>query len=334
MKKIVITIASLIFSVFVFGQDLLDSTVVTRYDSNDITPQLKMVYQHNLWGKTISYTAQSYDDYDEVWYNLALVNYVYQNQRLIEKLQSYWEADAWVEGWRHVYTYPVVNQRKKEFYYLEEQTERKGWEVLEKDTLGYEINSSVSFVDQTTGNLNEKFRRVVETNANGYTVINWRIGINGQWEQYHRIDHIVQNGLVRQKILKSYFNNVWTNVERTVFTYENERLVEHESYAWQGDNWATTKFSGEKYYYNPIVINPPELNQQNIIVLSQQQDELWVKSKVALAYISVYSLDEQLVYRNDEPKKTEIVLTDIDGAFYIEVVTQDNRKKIEKIIIN
>ena len=334
MKKIIIIIALFIFSVSAFGQELLDSTVVTKYNGNDSTPQLKMVYQHNLWGKTISYTAQSYDDYDEAWYNLALINYIYQNQRLIEKLQSYWEADAWIEGWRHVYTYPEINQRKKEFYYLEEQTERKGWEVLEKDTLDYEINSSVSFVDETTGNLNEKFRRTVVTNANGYTAINSRIGINGQWEQYHMIDHIVQNGLVTQKILKSYFNNVWTNVERTVFTYENQRLVEHESYAWQGNDWSTIKHSGQKYFYNPIVINPPELDQQNIIVLSQQQDELWVKSKVALEYISVYSLDEQLVYRNNKPKKTEIVMTDVEGEFYIEVVTKDNRKKIERFFIN
>ena len=331
MKKIKLLVLLLLVALVTTAQSSLDSVALFRYDDGQTIPVYRTYYQNDLWGKVLNEVNTVFDDFENIWTDLSRDQLIYNGDQLIETITYSRQVGTWVPGWRNIYTYPEEGSVRKEFYTLSDGTENLQWVTVTNE--GGETVSVTEVYNEETSTLVETFRSVRSDLTNGYNITNSRIGVNGNWKEYYSVDHIVNNGQVVEKLHRSQLENVWVNINRTVNIYnDRDQLERSDSYRWSGSNWITEASQSTFYYYSDVVINPPEIDEQNLINIYKIENSLFVNSKIELDLISVYDLETRLIYRNNSPSQTEIILTDIKGEFYIEILSVDKRKKISKVL--
>ena len=334
MKRFILGLGLLLLLLPLSAQTSLDSIKVFTYQEGQEIPSIRQLFQNDLWGKNVQSTTELYDDFENSWYYLNLNDKIYNTDELIEILSYYRDGNAWVPGWRYIFTYPSENERLKQFYLIDGEVDTKGWEVSQQMINNHRVSVSAKFVEETSGELVERFRSRLVNQTNGYEIVNSRLH-NGAWEDYYKVKYILDNGVIVENTQESYQNNVWVNTSKVIFNYDTKGLLtSQDAYNWEGTEWNTEARSKEFFYYNQIQINPPEIDEQNLIVVKTVNDELYVTSKLDLSYISIYDMNSRLIYRNNNPRKVEIILTDMRGEYLVEVVSLDDRKKIEQVLFN
>ena len=330
MKKISLLIALLLIAVATVGQAPLDSVAIYKYVDEQTIPVNKTTFQNDLWGKTITRIHTVFDDLESEWETLAKDNLIYSDDQLNEVITYTPVDNTWTQRWREIYTYPGLGKKRSEFYTIEDDGETLHF-IYQTDEAS-EIFSTAEVTD-LDGTLTETFRTVRSELTNGYTLTKYRIAIDGTWKSYYKVDNIIVDGLVVEKIHRSLREGIWVNVVKTAVVYNDRRqAVRADRIYWDQNAWSTKIKSSQFYHYSEIVINPPEIDEQNLIKLIQFENRLYVKSKLDLEFISVYDLNARLIYRNESPQKIDVVLTDLKGEYYIEILSVDKRKKISKVL--